>query len=90
MLAHANLSGSELTAEGGEIGVASLSMPRGQIDNVYLVQMGTKPAKVAHCPLRPTKAAEPGLFPVTRKKKKVRREPTKVAKVGPPRVRVDC
>ena len=33
--------------------------------NVYLVQMGTRPAKVAHRPSWPTKAAKPGLFPET-------------------------
>ena len=33
--------------------------------NVPLGADGTKPAKVAHCPSWPTKAAKPGLFPVT-------------------------
>ena len=37
-------------------GVKSTKVPRGQ--------MGTKPAKVAHSPSWPTKAAKPGLFPV--------------------------
>eukprot|EP00964_Phaeocystis_antarctica_P151243 scaffold118801_cov57-Phaeocystis_antarctica.AAC.2 len=38
-------------------GVKSTKEPQGQ--------MGTKPAKVAHRPSWPTKAAKPGLFPVT-------------------------
>ena len=37
----------------------------GKSTNVPLGQMGTKPAKVAHRPSWPTKAAKPGLFPVT-------------------------
>ena len=54
--------------------------------------MGTKPAKVAHRPSWPTKAAKPGLFPMTEDlfaKMSSLRSPRadhqlKVAKVGPP------
>eukprot|EP00964_Phaeocystis_antarctica_P092624 scaffold59608_cov57-Phaeocystis_antarctica.AAC.2 len=48
--------------------------------------MGTKPAKVAHRPSWPTKAAKPGLFPVTEDlfaRRSSLRGRTKVAKVGP-------
>ena len=53
--------------------------------------MSTKPAKVAHRPSWPTKAANPGVFPETEDifaKRSLLRGWTKVAKVGPPRARV--
>eukprot|EP00964_Phaeocystis_antarctica_P156851 scaffold126776_cov54-Phaeocystis_antarctica.AAC.2 len=53
-------------------------------------QMGTKPAKVAHRPSWPTKAAKPGLFSETEDlfaKRSSLRGRTNVAKVGPPRAR---
>ena len=52
--------------------------------------MSTKPAKVAHRPSWPTKAANPGVFPETEDifaKRSLLRGWTKVAKVGPPRAR---
>ena len=54
-------------------------------------QMGTKPAKVAHRPSSPTKAAKPGRFPDTEDlsaKRSSLRGRTKVAKVASPRARV--
>ena len=61
----------------------------GKSTNVPQGQMGTKPAKVAHRPSWPTKAAKPGLFPVEDlfAKRSSLRGRTKVAKVGTPRAR---
>eukprot|EP00964_Phaeocystis_antarctica_P107076 scaffold71844_cov46-Phaeocystis_antarctica.AAC.3 len=55
--------------------------------------MGTKPAKVAHRPSWPTKAAKLGFFPETDElcaKRSSLRGRTKVAKVGPSSARGQC
>ena len=62
-----------------------------KLTKVPLGADGTKPAKVAHRPSWPTKAAKPGLFPETEDlfaKRSSLRKRTKVAEVGPPRTRV--
>ena len=74
----------ELATKVRYFGGKSTNVPRGQ--------MGTKPAKVAHLPSWPTKAAKLGFSPETDERFAKRyslRGRTKVAKVGPPRARIE-
>ena len=77
-----NAARGELATKVRYFGGKSTNVPRGQ--------MGTKPAKVAHRPSWPTKAAKLGFSPETEAlfaKRSSLRGRTKVAKLRPPRAR---